>query len=112
MAGLDWLEPEYLTLWLRQKSLTVQIPYRRAGERLNSLVESTGIQFPGDGEWQARKHGVHGRGQGREVYLAMDTETSNNRAVEFTPSMEGGSPVLPDQIPYYEDIGTVNADGT
>jgi hypothetical protein len=44
----------------------------------------------------------------------MDTATSNIRAVEFTPSRDGDSPVLPDlleQIPEDEPIGTVTADG-
>jgi hypothetical protein len=44
----------------------------------------------------------------------MDTATSDIRAVEFTPSRDGDSPVLPDlldQIPEDEDIGTVTADG-
>ena len=43
----------------------------------------------------------------------MDTATSDIRAVEFTPSSDGDSPVLPellDQIPESE-IGTVTADG-
>ena len=61
MAGLDWPVPDYSTLCRRQKSLTVQIPYRRAEGPLNLLVDSTGIKFLGDGEWQARKHGVQGR---------------------------------------------------
>ena len=73
-----------------------------------------GIKFPGDGEWLARKHGVQGRRQWRKVHLAIDAATSDIRAVEFTPSREGDSPVLPDllgQIPQDEDIGTVTADG-
>jgi hypothetical protein len=81
---------------------------------LNLLVDSTGIKFLGDGEWQAPKHGVQGRRQWRKVHLAMDTATSDIRAVEFTPSSDGDSPVLPDllaQIPEGEDIGTVTADG-
>ena len=53
MAGLDWPVPDYSTLCRRQKSLAVQIPYRRAGGPLNLLVDSTGIKFLGDGEWQA-----------------------------------------------------------
>ena len=47
-------------------------------------------------------------------HLAMDTATSDIRAVEFTPSSDGDSPVLPellDQIPEGENIGTVTADG-
>jgi hypothetical protein len=106
--------PDYTTLCRRQKTLAVQIPYRRADGPLNLLVDSTGIKFLGDGEWQARKHGVQGRRQWRKVHLAMDTATSDIRAVEFTPSSDGDSPVLPellDQIPEGEEIGTVTADG-
>ncbi|PSK87899.1 DDE family transposase [Limimaricola soesokkakensis] len=94
--------PDYSTLCRRQKSLAVQIPYRRASGPLNLLVDSTGIKFLGDGEWQARKHGPQGRRQWRKIHLAMDTATSDIRAVEFTPSRDGDSPVLPDlleQIP-------------
>ncbi len=130
MAGLDWAVPDYTTLCRRQKTLAVQIPYRPAGGPVgrwaggpvgrwaggpvNLLVDNTGIKFLGDGEWQARKHGVRGRRQWRKVHLAMDTATSDIRAVEFTASSDGDSPVLPellDQIPEGEEIGTVTADG-
>ena len=72
------------------------------------LVDSTGIKFLGDGEWQARKHGVQDRRQLRKVHLAVDTTTSDIRAVEFTTSRDGDSPILPDllgQIPMDELIG-------
>jgi hypothetical protein len=42
----------------------------------------------------------------------MDTATSDIQAVEFTPSSDGDSPVLPEllgQIPEGEEIGTVTA---
>jgi len=109
MADLDWTVPDYTTLSRRQKTLAVQIPFRRADGPLNLLVDSTGIKFLGDGEWQARKHGIQGRRQWRKVHLAMDTATSDIRAVEFTPSSDGDSPVLPellDQIHEGEEIGT------
>jgi hypothetical protein len=44
----------------------------------------------------------------------MDTATSDIRAVEFTPSGDGDSPMLPElsgQISEVEEIGTVTADG-
>jgi hypothetical protein len=53
LAGLNWAVPDYTTLCRRQKTLAVQIPYRRADGPLNLLVDSTGIKFLGDGEWQA-----------------------------------------------------------
>lgn len=80
LAGLGWPVPDYSTLCRRQKPLKFQIPYRRA-----TNLDSTGIKLLGDGEWQARRHGVQGRRQWRKVHLAMDIATSDIRAVEFTP---------------------------
>ncbi len=105
---------DFSTLSRRQKRITVQISNRRAPGPLNLLVDSTGIKFLGDGEWLARKHGTQRRRQYRKVHLAMDTATGDIRAVEFTSSDKGDSPVLPhllDQIPPDEQIGTVTGDG-
>ena len=114
MARLDWSVPDFSTLSRRQKTISVDISSRRAAGPLNLLVDSTGIKFLGDGEWLARKHGTQRRRQYRKVHLAMDTATGDIRAVEFTSSREGDSPVLPDlldQIPPDEQIGTVTGDG-
>jgi len=114
MAGLDWPVPDYSTLCRRQKTVSVQIPYRRSGGALNLLVDSTGVKMRGDGEWQVRKHGASRRRQWRKVHLAMDTATGDIRGVEFTSSREGDSPVLPSllaQLPPDQPIGTVTGDG-
>ena len=114
MAGLDWPVPDHSTLCRRQKTVTIQIPYRRSGGNLNLLVDSTGVKMSGDGEWQVRRHGPGRRRQWRKVHLAIDAGTSDVRAVEFTSSREGDSPVLPDllaQVPADQPIGTVTADG-
>lgn len=114
MAGLDWPVPDFSTLCRRQKSVSIQIPFRRSGGSLNLLVDSTGVKMRGEGEWQVRKHGPGRRRQWRKVHLAMDTATGDIRAVEFTSSREGDSPVLPGllaQIPAEQPIGTVTADG-
>jgi IS5 family transposase len=114
MAGLDRPVPDFSTLCRRQKTVSIQIPFRRAGGELNLLVDSTGVKMRGEGEWQVRRHGASRRRQWRKVHLAMDAATGDIRAVEFTPSREGDSPVLPDllaQIPVDQAIGTVTADG-
>ncbi|WP_037279629.1 IS5 family transposase, partial [Rubellimicrobium mesophilum] len=115
MAGLeDWPVPDYSTLCRRQKTVSIQISFRRSGGNLNLLVDSTGVKMRGDGEWQVRKHGPSRRRQWRKVHLAMDAATGDIRAVEFTSSQTGDSPVLPDllaQIPADQPIGTVTADG-
>jgi hypothetical protein len=105
---------DFSTLCRRQKTVTIQIPYRRSGGSLNLLVDSTGVKMRGDGEWQVRKHGPGQRRQWRKIHLAMDTATGDIRAVEVTSSREGDSPVLPDllaQIPSDQAIGTVTGDG-
>ncbi len=114
MAGLDWPVPDYSTLCRRQARIAVQVPYRTSGQPLNLLIDSTGIKFRGDGEWQARKHGPSRRRQWRKVHIAMDAGTGDVRAVEFTSSRQGDSPLLPEllaQIPPEETVGTVTADG-
>ena len=106
--------PDYSTLCRRQKTVTIQIPFRRGGGPLNLLVDSTGVKMRGEGEWQVRRHGASRRRQWRKVHLAMDVATGDIRAVEFTSSQHGDSPVLPSllaQIPRDEPIGTVTADG-
>ena len=114
LAGLDWPVPDYSTLCRRQRTVTIQIPFRRSDGNLNLLVDSTGVKMRGDGEWQVRKHGPSRRRQWRKVHLAMDVATGDIRGVEFTSSREGDSPVLPGllaQIPTDQPIGTVTADG-
>jgi hypothetical protein len=105
---------ELLHLCRRQRSVTIQIPFRHSGGNLNLLIDSTGVKVRGDGEWQVRKHGPGRRRPWRKGPLAMDTAIGDIRAVEFTSSQQGDSPVLPDllaQIPPEQPIGTVTADG-
>lgn len=114
LAGLDWPVPDYSTLCRRQKTVRIQIPFRRADGDLNLLVDSTGVKMRGEGEWQVRRHGPGRRRQWRKVHLAMDVATGDIRAVEFTSNSEGDSPVLPNllaQIPADQPIGTVTGDG-
>ncbi|QDA35709.1 IS5 family transposase (plasmid) [Paracoccus liaowanqingii] len=110
MARLDWPLPDFSTHEPKAENPAVQIPHRCGQNPLNLLVDSTGIKFLGDGG----KHGTHRRHQYRKVHMAMDTATGDIRAVEFTSSREGDSPVLPDllhPIPPDEQIGTVTGDG-
>jgi hypothetical protein len=62
MAGLDYPVPGFASLWHRQKTLAVQIPYRRADGPLNLLVPSRPIsaQSPAGNKCPARKHGPQG----------------------------------------------------
>ena len=80
----------------------------------NLLINSTGINAEGDGDWNARKHGRPKRRIWRKIHMGIDEETSEVRAVEVTTSNIGDAPMLPEllnQIPLDQDIGSVTADG-
>lgn len=103
--------PDHSTLRRPHKTLAVQMPLRHVEAPIGLLVDSTAIKFLGDGEGQAGKHDAQGR-QWCQMHLAMDTATSDIRAVEFTSSSDSDSPGLPellDPFPEAEEIGTVTA---
>ncbi|MGB6231199.1 MAG: IS5 family transposase, partial [Litorimonas sp.] len=70
LAGLDWSVPDFRALCRRQETLTVQLPYRGAVGPLHPLVNGTGIEVRGIGEWHARLHGGARRRVWRKVHLA------------------------------------------
>ncbi len=114
LIGLDRTVPDFSTLSRRQKTLAVNIPYRRSKGPLHLLIDSTGIKVEGEGEWHARKHGGPKRRVWRKIHLGIDEETLEIRAIEITGSHIGDAPVLPDllnQIPAHQQIGSVTADG-
>lgn len=115
LSGLDWPVPDCTTLCRRRKHLKVRIPYRAAFGPLHLPVDSTGIKFSGEDEWQVRKHGAGRRRQWHKIHVGIDAETLKLRAVEMTSNRIGDAPVLPDlpaQIPAEEPIGSVTADDT
>lgn len=114
LVGLDWAAPDFSTLCRRQKTLNVSLPYRGSKGPLNLLIDSTGIKAEGEGEWNARKHGVSKRRIWRKIHIGIDEETLEVRTVEVTSSNVGDAPILPEllnQIPPDQDIGSVTADG-
>jgi hypothetical protein len=114
LVGLDWDVPDFSTLSRRQKTLAVNIPHRGSQGPLHLLIDSTGIEFEGEGEWNARKHGGAKRRVWRKVHLGIDEQTLEIRAVEVTSSDVGDAPMLPEllsQIPPHQEIASVTADG-
>jgi hypothetical protein len=114
LAGLGWPVPDRSPLCRWQSTVAIQVPFRRSDGNLNLLVDSTGVKVTGNGAWQVRRHGSSRRRQGRKVHLAMDMATGDVRAVEFTSSQQGNSPVLPGllaQTPAEQPIGTVTGHG-
>ena len=114
LAGLDWPVPDYTTLWRRQKTVVAPLGGQPSSGGLHLRVDRTGIKRMGEGDWKTRKHGASCRRQWRKLYLGIDAETLDIRAIEVTTNAIGDAPVLPDllaQIPEDEPISSVGGDG-
>ena len=57
LCGLDWIAPDYSTLCRRQRHNDIAIGYQKSSGGLHLLVDSTGLKFLGEGEWEHKKHG-------------------------------------------------------
>ena len=114
LVGLDWIAPDFSTLYRRQRTLNVGLPYRGSKNPMHLLIDNTGIKAEGEGEWNARKHGGPKRRIWRKIHIGIDEKTLEVRTVEVTSSNVGDAPMLPEllnQIPPAQDIGSVKADG-
>ncbi|ENV48864.1 hypothetical protein P255_02784 [Acinetobacter brisouii CIP 110357] len=108
LCGLDWIAPDYLTLYRRQKHIDIQINYEKSCKGLHLLVDSTGLKFLGEGEWKHKKHQPEYRRQWRKLHIGIiDAKTRQIRAVQLTMNNVSDSQVLGDlldQIPLDEQI--------
>jgi Transposase DDE domain len=76
------------------------------------LVDSTGLQLCGPGEWLVEKHGTRRRRSWRKLHIGVDAGTGQILASELTTSeVEDGSQVEPllDQIP--TSLASLTGDG-
>ena len=98
----------------RQKTPAVIIPDRRSMAPLHLLIDGTGIEVEGKGEWQARGHGGPKWRVWCWIHLGIDEQTMGMRAVEIIGSRTGDASVVADprdQITADRKIGSVTADG-
>jgi hypothetical protein len=116
LMGLALAVPDHTTLSRRAR--TWQPPRKRPGrhlppgEPLHILVDSTGLQVYGAGQWLAEKHGGRSRRGWRKLHLALDADSGEIIAYALTDQDTGdvsqvGS--LLDQIG--DPIGQFTADG-
>jgi hypothetical protein len=76
------------------------------------VIEATGLQVHGAGEWLAETHGERGRRSWRKLHLAVDPDSGEILASALTTTEEGDAPQvgpLLDQIA--GPIASVIADG-
>jgi hypothetical protein len=85
LLGLDLAVPDHSTLSRRAETLEMARPIARTGP-VHLLVDSTGLQLCGAGEWLVEKHGTQRRRSWRKLHIGVDAETGQILASELTTS--------------------------
>ncbi len=112
LMGLTLSAPDHTTVRRRAVALRVIQPAQVPPGPLHVLIDSTGLQVYGAGQWLEAKHGAKSRRKWRKLHLAVDAASGVIVAQILTdqdtddPSQVG--PLL-DQID--DPIGRVTADG-
>lgn len=99
LSGLPWPVPDFSTLCRRQRSLDVQVAYRLSSDRLNLLLDSTGIKFLG-GQWCKLHIGI----DAQMLQVRVICVTSNNVSDAVVPHLLA-------QLPADESLLSVTGDG-
>ena len=112
LMGLALPIPDHTLLSRRAKTLTVMIPRRSRSGPIDVVVDSTGLNVYGEGEWKIRQHGAGKRRTWRKVHLAVDADVKAVLAVEVTTEQWTDSQVLAGLLGQIDDpIGHVRGDG-
>ena len=100
LLGLDLAVPDHSTLSRRAETLPVVRPASSSAP-VHLLVDSTGLQLCGPGEWLVEKHGTRTRRSWRKLHLGVDADTGEIVAAALTSNdVDDGSQVGPllDQV--------------
>jgi len=96
LLGIDLTIPDHSTLSRRAETLEVPIPCRSSRGPVHLLVDSTGLQLCGAGEWLVEKHGKRRRRSWRKLHIGVDADTGQILAAELTNcDVDDGSQVEP-----------------
>src|SRR5918994_2353309 len=91
LLGLDLSVPDHTTLSRRAGTLEVPRPQSSSrtdasnrAEPMHLLVDSTGLQLCGSGEWLIEKHGTRTRRSWRKLHIGLDAGTGQIVAAVLT----------------------------
>lgn len=90
--------PDYTTLSRRGKKIKIELQVPKLESSRHVLVDSTGIQVLGEGEWKKMRHGECRRQLWRKLHIAMDADSQTILAAEMTESVRLDGNYLPGLI--------------
>ena len=103
--------PDHSTLSKRGKDLKVNLP-KKSGQRLNIVMDSTGLKIYGEGEWKVRQHGVSKRRTWRKLHIGANPEDGEIQAVILTENSVSDGDVVKTLLQQIEqEIAQFAADG-
>jgi hypothetical protein len=103
--------PDHSTLSKRGKKLQVNVP-KKANQRLNLVMDSTGLKIYGEGEWKVRQHGVSKRRTWRKLHIGVDPEGGEIQAALLTENSVSDDETVAALLAQIEqEIGKFAADG-
>lgn len=83
MMRINLPVPDHTTLSKRGRDLKVNLP-KKANQKLDIVMDSTGLKIYGEGEWKVRQHGVSKRRTWRKLHIGANPEDGEIQAVLLT----------------------------
>jgi hypothetical protein len=104
LLGLKSEVPDYTTLSKRGKKLEIDLDYRPSKGARHVLIDSTGVQVIGEGEWKVLNHGKAKHQLWRKLHIAIDAKSLDILAAEMTESVRLDGNTLPKLIKGIPDV--------
>lgn len=104
--------PNYSTLCRRGKTLKVNLGIKPESQERYVLIDSTGIQVIGEGEWKKLNHRESRHQLWRKLHIAMDADNQTILAATMTESVRLDGNYLPGLIDQIQGpIKQITGDG-
>lgn len=104
--------PNYSTLCRRSKTLKVDLKIKPTSKPRHILIDSTGVQVLGEGEWKRLKHGESRCQVWKKLHIALDADSLDIVAMDVTDSVRLDGNYLPGLIEQIEGpIEQITGDG-
>lgn len=102
LIKLPFDAPTYSTLCRRGKGLKINLHIKKTSKARHVLVDSTGVQVIGEGQWKKLSHGESRCQVWRKLHIAMDANDQMILSATMTESVRLDSNYLPKLIDQIE----------